>query len=351
VVRPPAVFSAIASSSARGAGCGCKLSPDLLRQALALMPALPADPDILVAHLGFDDAAAYRVREDLAVVASTDFFTPVVDDRATFGAIAATNAMSDLYAMGATPLFALSIVAYPKDGDPEGLAQILRGGAEAATAMGCPVLGGHSIDDPEIKYGLAVIGTAHPDELLTNAAGREDDLLVLTKPIGTGVAIASGRPSAVFPAVESMLRSNAAAALAAREAELTCATDVTGFGLLAHLRELALGSGFAAEVYAGEVPLLPEVAALAAEGIAPGGAARNRTAIAGAVEFTGEVPEALRTLLFDPQTSGGLLLSVAPARADALQSALDAHGVTSAVVGRLVRGVPGSVAVLAARPV
>ena len=201
------------TTMARGGGCGCKLGKSALAEALALMPAPPPDARVLVGFDGADDAAAYRVRDDLAVVASVNFFTPIVDDPATFGAIAATNALSDLHAMGATPAFALAVAAHPADGDPDDLAAIMRGGAEAAMADGCPVLGGHTIDDPEPKYGLAAVGTAHPDRLLSNAAGRPGDLLFLTKPLGVGVittaAMRDGcNPDAMAAATESMLASN-----------------------------------------------------------------------------------------------------------------------------------------------
>ena len=235
---------------ARGAGCGCKLGQGLLAQALSAMPALPADPNVIVGLDGLDDAAVYRVRDDLAVAASVDFFTPVVDDGATFGRIAATNALSDLHAMGATPTFALAVAAFPKEADQALLADILRGGAEAAAAEGCPVLGGHTVDDPEPKYGLAVVGTVHPDRVMTNAAGRPGDVLVLTKPLGVGVAVAAHRAGAAPPglheaALAAMLTSNGPAAQAALEVGVRCATDVTGFGLFGHLRELVAASGWA----------------------------------------------------------------------------------------------------------
>ena len=178
---------------AHGSGCGCKLGPGLLTQALAAMPGLPADGNILVGHDRMDDAAVYRVSDSLAVAATVDFFTPIVDDPATFGAIAATNALSDIYAMGGTPTFALAVTAYPKDGDLAVLGEILRGGGEVALAAGAPVLGGHTVDDAEPKYGLAVVGTVDPDALMTNAGGQAGDVLVLTKALGTGIAVAAAK--------------------------------------------------------------------------------------------------------------------------------------------------------------
>ena len=340
-------------AAARGAGCGCKLPPDLLARALAALPPVPLGPDVLVGHRGMDDAAVHRLSDDLAVVASVDFFTPVVEDPGLFGEIAATNALSDLYAMGAAPLMALAVVMWPRDGDPEALGEVMAGGARVAAAHGCPVLGGHSIDDPEPKYGLSVLGTAHPDRLMTNGAGRPGDLLVLTKPLGVGVAIAAARAGddAAFPAaVATMLRSNREAAAAALAAGVRCATDVTGFGLLGHLREVAASSRLAAWVDPERVPLLDGARALADAGHHTGGGDRNRAALAGAVEWDAGVPEPLRVLLTDPQTSGGLLLAVPEARRDDLVLALTAAGAGAHDVGALHAGAPGRIAVGGPRP-
>jgi selenide,water dikinase len=335
---------------ARGAGCGCKLGKDLLAEALSALPAPPDDPDVLVGLAGLDDACAYRLSDDLAVVASVDFFTPIVDDPATFGAIAATNALSDLYAMGATPTLALAVCAFPKEGDRDALARILAGGARAALAQGCPVLGGHTVDDAEPKYGLAVVGTAHPDRLLTNAAGRPGDLLLLTKPLGVGL-VATARRAGAAPqelcraAEQAMLEPNRAAAEAALEAGLRCATDVTGFGLLGHLHGLAEASGLAARVEAGALPRLPGAAQLGLAGHVSGGLRRNEQFARRAARIAGEVDPAERLLLHDPQTSGGLLLAVAPEREEALTAALARRGARAWRVGRLVEGPPGSIRV------
>ncbi len=340
------------TTMARGGGCGCKLGKSALAEALALMPAPPPDARVLVGFEGADDAAAYLVRDDLAVIASVNFFTPIVNDPATFGAIAATNALSDLHAMGATPAFALAVAAHPADGDPADLAAIMRGGAEAAMADGCPVLGGHTIDDPEPKYGLAAVGTAHPDRLLSNAAGRPGDLLFLTKPLGVGVittaAMRDGcNPDAMAAATESMLASNRPASAAALAAGVRCATDVTGFGLLGHLAELAAASGVSARIEAGAVPLLPGARELAAAGVTTGGAARNRAFAEGLAEVSASVPDEVVELLFDPQTSGGLLLAVPPARAGALEGELAERGVSGRAVGRLGEGPAGALEVAA----
>lgn len=334
-------------ANARGAGCGCKLPPGLLRRALAGMPGLPADPDILVSHAGSDDAAVYRVAPDLAVVASVDFFTPVVADPKTFGAIAATNALSDLYAMGARPTMALALVAHPRDGDSEHLAAIMRGGAEAALRQGCPVLGGHSIDDPEVKYGLAVIGTAHPDALMVNSAGAAGDFLYLTKPLGIGTAIAAGDAALRARAVATMLEPNAAAAAAAAAAGVRCATDVTGFGLAGHLSELAAASGLAATIDPERLAVLAGVEALARAGRVPGGARRNQADLGARVMLAPGVTLPVE-VLFDPQTSGGLLLAVGPDRAERLEAELAARDLPSRPIGRLVPGELGRIGVGAA---
>lgn len=336
---------------AHGAGCGCKLGQAALVEALGMMPAGPADPDVLVGHEGLDDAAVYRVREDLAVVASVDYFPPIVDDPATFGAIAAMNALSDLYAMGATPTFALAVAGYPKDGDLAVLGAILRGGAEAALAEGAPVLGGHTLDDAEPKYGLAVIGTAHPDRLMTNAAGRPGDVLVLTKPLGVGVAVTAEKKGAgdarvTEVAVAQMLASNGPAAAAALAAGVRCATDVTGFGLLGHLRELVAASEVGAAVRVDRVPVIDGVLRLVGEGHVPSGADRNREFAGPHVDFADEITEEARTLMFDPQTSGGLLLAVAADRLPALMTELGARGVRGVAIGQLIPEPVGRIGVI-----
>jgi selenide, water dikinase len=336
---------------ARGGGCGCKLGRAALLEALAGMP-LVTDPDALVGFDGADDAGVYRVRDDLAIVASVDFFTPIVDDPGLFGAIAATNALSDLHAMGASPLFGLAIVAFPDDADPDTLARIMHAGAAAAMDDRCPVLGGHSISDPEPKYGLAVVGMAHPDRLLRNAAGQPGDLLILTKPIGVGVIVTAaklgrGDPAAMDAAVASMLRSNRAGAEAALAAGVRCATDITGFGLVGHLTEMAAASNVGAELSSASVPLLPGARCLAADGITTGGAQRNRAFAEPLIRVDGDVPRDVEDLLHDPQTSGGLLLAVAPNQIDGLRHELTRRGVSSWHIGRLTADPIGQIAVAA----
>ena len=235
-----------------GAGCACKLPAGSLREVLAALPAFDA-AELLVGHTALDDAAVWRISDELAVVQTIDFFTPLVDDPYTFGRIAATNAFSDIYAMGGRPAFALNVVAFPKALPMELLGEILRGGADVARAAGAVVAGGHSIDDPEPKYGMAVTGFVHPDEVWTNAGGQAGDVLVLSKRIGTGIvttAVKRGTPDAevVDAAVESMTTLNAEAAEIVRGARPHAVTDVTGFGLVGHAREVADGAGLRAEI-------------------------------------------------------------------------------------------------------
>ena len=349
----PGASPATLLAGARGAGCGCKLAPDVLARALAWLPALPDDPDVLVGHAGMDDGAVCRLSDDLAVVASLDFFTAVVDDPELFGEIAATNALSDLYAMGATPLLALALACYPRDADPAGLGAIMRGGARVAADHGCPVLGGHTIDDPEPKYGLSVIGTIHPERLMTNDAGRAGDRLVLTKPLGVGIAVAAARrgsDGSLAAAIASMRRSNREASGAALAAGVRCATDVTGFGLLGHLREVAAASGLGAWIDPERVPVLEGALELSAAGHATGGGGRNRAALDGAVAIDGAVSTALAGVLVDPQTSGGLLLAVPPERLGSLVDGLCAAGAGAHEVGVLHAGDPGRIVVGGPRP-
>lgn len=279
-----------------------------------------------------------------------DFFTPIVDDPYDFGRIAAANALSDIYAMGARPLIALNIVAFPRDLLDQGiLSEIVRGGGEMARLAGVAVIGGHSIDDPEPKYGLAVIGEVHPDRLLRNSTAQPGDRIVLTKPIGTGVistAIKRGEapPEVVQAATTSMTTLNRDAAEAMVAAGAHAATDLTGFGLLGHLHELARASRVALQLDPDAVPLLPGALELAARGFIPGGTRRNLADIDSYVRWGEEVDETRRNLLCDPQTSGGLLIVIPPDRLDQLLAALaDAGSPAAAVIGELVPGEPGRI--------
>jgi selenide, water dikinase len=323
-----------------GAGCACKLPAGSLREVLAALPSFEA-ADLLVGHAGLDDAAVWRISDDLAVVQTIDFFTPLVDDPFTFGRIAATNAFSDIYAMGARPAFALNVVAFPKTLPMELLGEILRGGADVALAAGAVVAGGHSIDDPEPKYGMAVTGFVHPAGVWTNAGGREGDVLVLSKPIGTGIvatAVKRGRPDpwVVDAAVASMTTLNADAAELVRTAEPHAVTDVTGFGLVGHAREIAEGARLRAEIDLASVELLPGVRRLVEEGHVPGGTRTNLELAAEYAEFGDRIGEVDELLACDAQTSGGLLVALPPERAQALPWP---------VIGKLVAGHAGTVLV------
>ena len=309
------------------------------------MSALPAseDPRVLVGSDTADDAGVVRVRDDLALVQTADFFTPIVDDPYDFGRIAAANALSDIYAMGGEPLSALNLVAFPLERlGADVLAEILRGGGDVVRAAGAMVVGGHSIDDPEPKYGLSVTGVVHPERVLSNAGGRPGDALVLTKPLGVGAISTAlkrgGGGDLLAAAVETMTALNATAAAGARAADAHAVTDVTGFGLLGHLRELALASGLAAEVEAEAVPALPGVEELLSDGDAvSGGSRRNREHAETFTSFADDVDEWRRSLVCDATTSGGLLVAVAPERAGE---------VPGAVIGRLTEGAAGVITVV-----
>lgn len=325
-----------------GAGCGCKLGPGALREVLAGVTP-PSHPDLLVGNDTGDDAAVWRLSADRALVATTDFFTPIVDDPRTWGAIAATNAVSDVYAMGGTPLFALNLVCWPGSDLPASmLAEVLDGGADVGRRCGFAVVGGHTIDDPEPKYGLAVVGEVHPDRVLTNTGLRPGDALVLTKPLGIGVistAIKAGRatPTMTDAAVEAMTTPNADAAAAALEAGATGCTDVTGYGLLGHLTAMAAASGVDAMVDPSSVPVLDGVRELIADDVVPGGTRRNREWVDGRIA-PGGVAEREILLLCDAQTSGGLLFGAAPGAADAAVARLRGLGHPAARIGTVTEG-------------
>jgi selenide,water dikinase len=329
---------------ASGAGCGCKLPAGALLGLLARLPEQPPEERLLVGSATSDDAGVFRIGEDLALVQTVDFFTPPVDDPFDFGRIAAANALSDVYAMGAEPLTALNIVAFPLAVLGEGvLGEVLRGGLAVAAEAGVQVLGGHSIEDAEPKYGLAVTGIVRPRELVTNAGGRVGDVLLITKPLGVGAVLAArkrGQASdrLLEDATETMTRLNAHAAEALRAAQVHAMTDVTGFGLLGHLHHICRESGLAAELYADQVPALDGVAPLLESEVGISGGARSNAHWAEA--FTSYDPGLApwrRRLLADPATSGGLLA--------ALPSTC-AEGLPGAVVGRLVEGTPGTIRVI-----
>jgi selenide, water dikinase len=338
------------TSLSPGAGCACKLPLAKLEALFASMgPVGPASGDLLIGAAEGDDAAVLRLDDERALVLTTDFFTPIVDDPQDWGRIAAANALSDVYAMGGRPLFAVNLAAWPGDGlDIALLGQVLRGGAQVAAEAGCFVAGGHTIDDPVPKYGLAVVGLADPAALLTIDRAAPGDQLILTKAIGTGViatALKRGAPdpAAVAAAVASMTLLNAAASQAALAAGVRAATDVTGFGLLGHLHRMLAASGVAARIDAFAVPLLPGAAELAAAGFVSGGTRANMARIAPHTALGPAIGEALAILLFDAQTSGGLLLAAPPAAAPALLDDLRSRGLPAALIGDITAGEPGHI--------
>jgi selenide,water dikinase len=300
-----------------GAGCACKLPAAEIHALLAELPR-PDDPNVLVGSDTADDAAVYRLSDSLAVVTTADFFTPIVDDPYDFGRIAATNALSDVYAMGGVPVTALNLVAFPlADLGGDVLREILRGGSDVAASAGVAVVGGHSIDDPEPKYGMAVTGTVHPDRVLRNSSASPGDALWLTKPVGGGLATTALKRGLaderlIEETIEVMTTLNRDAASAAVAAGASAMTDVTGFGLLGHLHELAAASGVAAEVDADAVPAIAGVMELLdlEEPPIAGGTRRNREWVEEFVDWSDSVPESLRWLLCDAMTSGGLLVAV-----------------------------------------
>ena len=333
------------TSLAHGGGCGCKLSPRVLRDILAGMPRAAAFADLMVGTETSDDAAVWRLNDQQALVATTDFFMPVVDDPFDFGRIAATNALSDVYAMGGRPIFALALVGMPVGVlSVETIGRILAGGASVCADAGIPVAGGHSIDSVEPIYGLVALGLVHPDRVRTNRGARVGDVLILTKALGVGIMSAAYKQGRLGDAdygalIASTTRLNRVGADLAEHDAVHALTDVTGFGLLGHALEMARGSGLAVEIEAASVPLLSGVEALARAGIRTGASDRNWASYGEAVSLPGDLPDGRRDLLTDPQTSGGLLVSVAAeAAVDILAMIRTAGFDQAAIVGRVVPG-------------
>lgn len=340
------------TSLSPGAGCACKLPMSKLEDLFtSLTPGLqPASGDLLIGALEGDDAAVLRLDSEQAIVLTTDFFTPIVDDARDWGRIAAANALSDVYAMGGRPLIAVNLAAWPGSDLPiELLGDVLRGGAEVAASANCPVVGGHTVEDPVPKYGMAVVGLAHPDRLFAIDKLNDGDQLILTKAIGTGVistALKNGAADSdtIQAAVDSMTLLNAGASEAALEAGVRAATDVTGFSLLGHLHRMLRASGLAATVDAQAVPLLPQAADLVDQGFVSGGTRANMARLENVTDIDASVPAALSTLLFDAQTSGGLLLAV-PEQDTTLLDSLKGQGLPASVIGRVSKGQPGAISV------
>jgi selenide,water dikinase len=336
------------TATAKSAGCAAKLSPSILDAVLKRLPP-QHDPNLLVGFETSDDAAVYRLTDEIAIVQTVDFFTPIVDDPALFGQVTAANALSDVYAMGGRPVSALTIVAFPASRPPEILEQIMRGGLAKMAEANCVVVGGHSIRDDELKFGYAVTGVIHPAKIWRNVGARAGDALLLTKPLGTGVistALKQGRaePAWVEASTASMTRLNREAAEALHEIEdaatgsrpVHAVTDVTGFALLGHAREMAIGSGVSLRIDHQRIGYLPGAIEAARGGFFSGGLANNREFLEGCAGFLSAVPEEFRALLLDPQTSGGLLAAVAPEAAGAAMAAFERRGIPARNIGEVL---------------
>lgn len=328
---------------AKRAGCAAKQPPGYLMPLLGRLPKV-TDPNVIVGSNTADDAAIYKLTDDLALVLTTDFFTPIVDDPYEFGAVAAANALSDVYAMGGKPVTALNLVGFPDETlDAEVLAEILRGGAEKAKEAGIDIVGGHTIKSDEPIYGLAVTGTIHPDRVLTNAGARPGDRLVLTKPIGLGIVTTAAKQEkdslgAVREAIAIMATLNRGACEAMIDVGVHAATDVTGFGLLGHLRNMVAASNCTAVVATRAVPFIDAAVRYVRDGIAPGGTHANVRFLGDWVDF-GDASKEERLLLCDAQTSGGMLIAVAEDRCNALVRALhDRRTICAEVIGRFEEG-------------
>lgn len=328
----------------KAGGCASKLPPGSLRAVLSKLP-VQNDPNLLVGFETSDDAGIYQISPGLALVQTVDFFTPLVDDPFTFGQIAATNALSDVYAMGGRPVSALALVCFPHAGDLSILEQIMRGGLAKMSEAGCTVVGGHSVRDDEMKFGYAVTGVIDPAQVKTNARALVGDVLILTKPIGTGVittALKQGKAGQAWvdAAVKSMTTLNKTAAeVAAKFAGVHAMTDITGFGLMGHGREMAVGSGVTLEIETARVPLIEGALDAVRAGAIPGGLISNRDFAECMVEDAEDatIPEELRMLMYDPQTSGGLLISVAAQESTLLMDALQQAGLHPSQIGRVIK--------------
>ena len=310
-------------------------------------------PDLLVGNDTGDDAAVYRLDDNTAIIVTVDFFTPITDDPYEFGLVSAANSLSDVYAMGGKPLVALNVVGFPADLAVEMLGDVLKGGYDKAKEANCLIVGGHTIDDAEPKYGLSVVGLIEPGKEVSNANAQPGDVLVLTKPIGTGI-VTTGVKQGITPdailkqAVDTMAELNKGAAEAMMRVGVNSCTDITGFGLMGHLRGMVKGSGTGAVIRVADVPVLPGVWDLLEKGTVPGGTFRNMSSVAEAMDWDDNLSEEQRLLMCDAQTSGGLLISVTKDRLDQLLSELAVSGVeTKAVVGEITAENPGRIRVTA----
>lgn len=340
----------LTSLSSKG-GCGCKIGPGQLSEVLRDIPRGEANPNLLVGIETNDDAGVFRLTDELAIVQTLDFFTPIVDDPYSFGQVAAANALSDVYAMGGTPVTVMNIVAFPITKlDKSILAEILRGAADKVRESGATLVGGHSIDDNEPKFGLAVTGTIHPERIRTNAGAKAGDVLILTKPIGVGILTTSIkkdqlREDEVALVTKVMSTLNKTAAEVMQNYEVHACTDVTGFGLLGHALEMARGSGLGLRIHARRVPVLPRVRELAEAGFVPGGTRNNFAHVEDSVAFDESIDRLGQWILCDAVTSGGLLIAVAASEADGLLAELRSRGVDAAAIGETRADRPGTIAV------
>lgn len=336
------------TSLSHGGGCGCKIAPGVLSELLAGMPGVGAYSALLVGNESSDDAAVYKLNDQQALIATTDFFMPIVDDPYDFGRIAATNALSDVYAMGGSPIMALAIVGMPINVLPKSeIAAILEGGAAACSDAGVPIAGGHSIDSVEPIYGLAAMGLVHPDRIKRNDAARVGDVLILGKPLGVGVLSAALKknvlPDAGYQAmIQATTQLNRPGMALAALDGVHALTDVTGFGLLGHTLEIARGSGACAHIRLADLPWLPGVRDFAGQGVITGASGRNWDAYGSGIVLAAGVTEVDRALLTDPQTSGGLLVSCAPEQAREVLDIFHSQGFAqAAVIGEMRHGAPG----------
>ncbi|WP_138496303.1 selenide, water dikinase SelD [Paenibacillus pinistramenti] len=340
----------LTSLSSKG-GCGCKIGPADLAQVLRNLPPAAPNPDLLVGLDTSDDAGVYKLTDELALVQTVDFFTPIVDDPYDFGQVAAANAISDIYAMGGKPLTALNIVAFPIHTlDKSVLTEILKGAGDKLKEAGVTLVGGHSIDDKEPKFGLAVTGLVHPSRVRTNAGAKPGDQLILTKPIGVGILTTSIKKDQLSPEEVSRVTSvmttlNKTAAEVMESYDVHACTDVTGFGLLGHASEMAKGSQTGIVIYKDKVPFLPRVRELAEAGFVPGGTKNNYGHLEGSVTFPQELDQIGQWMLCDAVTSGGLLISVDGAEAPQLLDKLVAAGVEAALIGEVISEHPGHIVV------
>ena len=329
------------TETVKAGGCASKLSPAVLDRVLSKLPK-QTDPNVLVGFDHADDAGVYQISADTALVQTVDFFTPMVDDPYTFGQIAATNALSDVYAMGGRPITALAHVCFPADGDMEILEQVLAGGLSKMMEAGCAVIGGHSVRDQEMKFGYSVTGLIDPAKVFSNAGAKLGDHLVFTKALGTGVictAIKNHRaePAWVEAAVRSMttLNKKAAELMATKGYAVHTMTDVTGFGFVAHAREMALASNVALQIFSEAIPVLPGALECVRAGDIPGGLKANRDFAECVVSYEKNIPEELKAILYDPQTAGGLLISIAPDDSEKLVLDLNDAGISARNVGNV----------------